>query len=111
LSHGHIEQLEIQLKAEVESLLALAEQADPSAVPDGMSLPEEISRRQARLEDMALAKARIEERAKARFEKERAEYEDKLARREQKARESGRRPGGKPPKPPVAGPKEQERST
>ena len=27
LSHGHIEQLEIQLKAEVESLLAQAEQA------------------------------------------------------------------------------------
>ena len=106
--HGHIEQLEIQLKAEVASLLALAEQADQSAVPDGMNLPAEIARRQARLEAMAAAKVKIEERAKARFEKEQAEYEAKLAHREQKAKESGKKPGGKPPKPPVAGPKAQD---
>ena len=108
LSHGHIEQLEIQLKAEVESLLAMAEQADQSAVPDGMSLPEEISRRQVRLDAMAAAKAKIEARAKVRFEKELAEYEAKLSRREQKAKESGKKPGGKLPKPPMAGPKAQD---
>jgi transposase len=108
LSHGHIEQLEIQLKAEVELLLALAERADQSTVPDGMNLPEEIARRQARLAAMATAKVKIEERAKARFEKEQAEYEAKLARREQKAKESGKQPGGKPPKPPVAVPKAQD---
>ncbi len=108
LSHGHIEQLEIQLKAEVESLLAMAEQADQSAVPDGMSLPEEISRRQVRLDAMAAAKAKIEARAKVRFEKEQADCEAKLARREQKAKESGKKPGGKPPKPPTAGPKAQD---
>ena len=110
LSHGRIEQLEIQLKAEVESLLAMAEQADQSAVPDGMNLPEEIARRQVRLDVMAAAKVKVkvEERAKARFEKEQAEYEAKLARREQKTKESGRKPGGKPPQPPVAGPKAQD---
>ena len=108
LSHGHIEQLEIQLKAEVESLLAMAEQADQSAVADGMNLPEEIARRQTRLEAMACAKAKIEARAKERFEKEQAEYEAKLARREQKAKESGKKPGGKPPKPPAVGPKAQD---
>ena len=48
LSHGHIEQLETPLKAEVDSLLAQAEQADQSAVPDGMNLPAAITRRQAR---------------------------------------------------------------
>ena len=108
LSHGHIEQLEIQLKAEVETLLAMAEQADHSAAPDGMSLPEEISRRQTRLEAMAIAKAKIEERAKVRFEKAQAEHEEKVTRREQKTKESGKKPGGKPPKPPVAGPKAQD---
>lgn len=77
---GHVEQLEIQLKAKVESLLAMAEQADQSAALDGMNLPEEISRRQTRLAAMAAAKAKIEERAQARFEKEQAEYEAKLAR-------------------------------
>lgn len=75
---GHVEQLEIQLKAKVESLLAMAEQADQSAALDGMNLPEEISRRQTRLAAMAAAKAKIEERAQARFEKEQAEYEAKL---------------------------------
>ena len=43
--------------------MALAEQADQSAVPDGMNLPAEITRREARLEAMAAAKAKIEERA------------------------------------------------
>src|SRR5574343_1199837 len=108
LSHGHIEQLEIQLKAEVDSLLAQAEQADQSAVPDGMSLPAEITRRQARLDAMAAAKIKIEERAKVRFEKEQAEFEARVARREQKSKGSGKPPGGKPPKPPVAGPKAQD---
>jgi DNA invertase Pin-like site-specific DNA recombinase len=88
--------------------LALAERADQSTVPDGMNLPEEIARRQARLVAMATAKVKIEERAKARFEKEQAEYEAKLARREQKAKESGKKPSGKPPKPPVAVPKAQD---
>ena len=73
-----------------------------------MNLPGEIARRQARLEAMAAAKAKIEERAQVRFEKEQAEYERKLARREAKAKESGKRPGGKPPKPPTAGPKAQD---
>lgn len=45
-----------------------------------MNLPEEISRRQTRPAAMAAAKAKIEERAQARFEKEQAEYEAKLAR-------------------------------
>ena len=108
LSHGRIEPLEIQLKAEVESLLAQAEQADQSTVPDGMNLPEEIARRQVRLEAMAAAKVKIEERAKARFEKEQAEHEAKLAHRAQKLKESGKKPGGKPPKPPTAGPKAQD---
>ena len=31
-----------------------------------------------------------------------------MARREAKAKESGKKPGGKPPKPPTAGPKAQD---
>src|SRR5271163_1837039 len=41
LSHGHIEKLEVQIKAEVQELLALAEQADRADVPDGVTLPDE----------------------------------------------------------------------
>lgn len=108
LSHGHIEQLESQLKAEVQELLELAEQADQLAVPDGMSLPEEIARRGARLAAMAEAKAKIEARAKERFAKEHAEYQAKLTQREAKATASGNKPRGKAPKPPVAGPRDKD---
>lgn len=108
LSYGHIEKLEHQLKDEVQQLLLLAEQADQSVVPDGMSLPEEIARREARLVAMATAKAKIEARAKVRYEKELAEYQTKLARCEAQAVE-GQKPRGRPPKAPKAGarPKDQ----
>ena len=108
LSHGHIEKMEAQLQAEVQELLALAEQADQSNVPDGVSLPEEIQRREDRLKAMAEAKTKIEARAKARFEREQADYQAKLAAREEKQKKTGKKPGGRPPKPPTAGPKAQD---
>ncbi len=108
LSHGHIEKIETQLKAQVQELLSLAERADGADIPDGVNLPAEIKRREDRLKALAEAKAKIEARAKARFERERAEYETKVARREQKAKETGKKPGGKPPKPPAAGPRPQD---
>ncbi len=103
LSHGHIEKIETQLKAEVQELLALAEKTDRVDVPDGVNLPDEIKRREDRLALMAAAKAKIEARAKERFEREQAEYEAKLARRTAKAEETGRKPGGKPPQAPTPG--------
>ena len=103
LSHGHIEKLEAHLKAEVQELLALAEQADRTDVPDGVSLPVEIKHRQERLMAMAEAKAKIAARAKERFEREQAAYAAKVAQRDAKTRESGRKPGGKPPRPPGSG--------
>ncbi len=108
LSHGHIEQLEVQLNAEVDALLAQAEQADQSSVPDGMSLLEEIRRRRERREKMDAAKQKIEARARARFEQEQADYQAKQERRQARAQQTGKPPGGKPPKPPVAGPKAQD---
>ena len=104
LSHGHAEKLEAQLKAEVAELLALAEAADRVEVPDGMSLPEELARREERLARIGAAKAAIEARARQRFAREQAEHEAKLAARAEKAAASGRKPGGKPPAPPQAGP-------
>ena len=49
LSYRHAEKLEKRLKQEVQQLLQLAEQADAADVPDGMSIPEELERREARL--------------------------------------------------------------
>ena len=104
LSYGHASKIEAQLKAEVAELMALAEATDQADLPDGMSVPEELARREARLARIAQAKATIEARAKARFERQQAEYEAKLKAREEKAKQTGRRPGGRPPAPPTAGP-------
>lgn len=96
--------IEAQLKAEVADLLAKAEAADAADVPDGMSVPEELAQRDARLAKLAEARAKIEARAKERFERERAEYEATLAERAAKTEATGRKPGGWPPQPPVEGP-------
>ena len=92
-------------KKEVEQLWLLADQADEALIPDGMKIPEELVRREQRLATIAEAKKKIEARATERYEQEKQVYENKLAEREQKAKERGRKLGGKAPKPPVLGPK------
>ena len=72
----------------------MAEAADKEDVPDGMKIPEELSRRRARLEAIARAKAEIEDRAKERHARELEAYEEKMAKRQKK------KPRGKVPKPP-----------
>jgi transposase len=104
LSYEHAGKLEAQLKAEVGTLLATAEAADQADLPDGMSIPEELERREARLKKLAAARAKIAARASERLAREQAEYETKMAARQAKARAHGKKPGGKPPAPPVAGP-------
>ena len=108
LSYGHSLKLEQQLKEEVRKLLALAIAADSEAVPDGMSLPEEIALRSDRLEAIAAAKIKIEARARERFEQEQADYQTKLARREAKSKETGKPPRGQPPTPPKIGPADKD---
>ena len=108
LSHGHITTLETQLKAEVQELLALAEGADQSDIPDGMNLPEEIKRREDRLAVMDTARTKIAARAKVRFDAEQATYEEKLAKRAARTAETGRKPTGKPPQPPSAAPRAED---
>src|SRR6266436_6359291 len=97
LSYEHAGKIEAQLKAEVAELLARAEAADKADVPDGMSIPEELARREKRLAKLA------EARAKERYEREKAEHEAKLAAREAKTKATGKKPGGKPPQPPAEG--------
>jgi transposase len=104
LSYEHAGKIETQLKAEVADLLAKAEAADQADVPDGMSIPEELERRKVRLEKLAAARATIEARAKERFDREQAEHQAKIEAREAKIEATGKKPGGKPPQPPVEGP-------
>jgi hypothetical protein len=108
LSHGHIQVIEGQLKAQVQELLGLAESADRTDLPDGIKLPEEIKRRQDRLAAMDAAKVKIEARAHARFEQEQVAYHEKLDQRAAATKLTGKQLGGLPPKAPATGPTAQD---
>ena len=104
LSWEHANRIEAQLEAEVADLMARAEATDRADVPDGMSIPDELARRAARLARIADAKAAIEARAKERHAREAAAHDAKVAERDAKAARTGRKPRGRPPVPPVEGP-------
>ena len=89
LSYERAGQIEAQLKAEVAELMAKAEAADQADVPDGISIPEELARREKRLAAIATAKATIEARAKERHAREKAEHDAKLAERAAKTAATG----------------------
>ena len=103
LSWGHAIELEQQLNQEVARLMAVAETADSTEVPDGMDIPSELAQREQRLKAIAEAKAKLEARAAERQAAEQAEYEAKQAQRQAKAQSSGRPPRGPEPKPPEPG--------
>jgi len=107
LSWGYANKIEGQLRQEVQQLLALAENSDRAAVPDGMDVPAEIARREDRLSAIAQAKAKIEQRAAERRAVEQQEFEAKTAKR-QAQRNAGKKPRGKDPEPPAAGPKDSD---
>jgi len=108
LSYGHAKKIEKQLKREVKQLLRLAEQADGVNVADGMSIPEELERRELRLAAIAEARAKIEARAEERLEREQAEHASKLAARAEQEKNTGKKPRGRPPEPPTGGVKDKD---
>src|SRR5271163_4256699 len=105
LSYEHAGKIEAQLKGEVAELMAKAEAADAADIPDGMSVPDELARREERLRKIAEAKATIVARAKERHAREMAEHDAKMAAREAKITATGKKPGGRPPQPPTEGPR------
>jgi hypothetical protein len=105
MSYGHAKKLEAKLKAEVAELMKRAEAANAKDLPEGLNLPEELSRREQRLAAIAAAKKKIEARVKAEAE---AAYAAKLAAREQRAKKNGKRPGGRPPTPPSGTPTDRD---
>jgi transposase len=108
VSYKRLRELEIQLRAEVEELFALSEQMDQREVPDGLVVREEIARREDRLVRLAEAKTVLEARARERETAEQEDYEARLAQRAERERTTGRRTGGRPPSPPVPGPRDND---
>src|SRR2546423_8490668 len=105
VSYKRLLEVEAQLRSEVEELFTLSEQSEQPEVPDGLVVRDEITRREDRLARLAQAKAVLEVRAQERTAEEQADYEAKLAQRAERERTTGRRPGGRPPTPPVPGPR------
>jgi len=110
LSYEYACELEEQLMGEVEELMEKAEEADAEDLPDEMSVPEEIARREERIERIREAKQTIEERAERRYEEEQAAYEEnayeenayeeKMQKRREEEERAGRKKPGPKPKPP-----------
>jgi transposase len=110
VSYKRLGELEAQLRQEVHELLELGEQADQGALrlPEGLVVEDEIAIRKEWLENLAEARSVLEARAQERYEAEQAAYEAKLREREGKAKRSGRKPPGRQPKPPEAGPQDKD---
>ena len=108
VSYKRLLALEAFLQAEVNEIFALAESADGGQLPPEMNIQNELERRQKQLAGLAEAKKVLEARAQARYEVEQADYEATMREREEKAAKSGRKPRGRPPKPPVPGPRDKD---
>ena len=108
VSYKRLLELETHLRAEVDQLFLLAEQADRHELPAGVNVADEIALRQERLARLAEAKKVLQARAQERQAAEQAEYEAKLREREAKAQRSGRIPRGRPPTPPSGEPQDKD---
>lgn len=108
VSYKRAGQLETRLRREVEELTQLAEQADRDGreLPPNLNVATEIAFRLERLANLAEAKQVLEARAQERYQAEQAAYAAKLHEREQKAKRTGRRPGGRGPTPPSPEPRD-----
>jgi transposase len=104
MSHEHLEKQLKLAEEQIDELLAKAEEADSAPLHDGLSIPGEIKRREDRIAKLKEARKAMEARAKARFEYEQAEHEARIAAREAKEKETGRKSRGKKPGPPQEGP-------
>jgi transposase len=108
VSYKRLLALEAHLRAEVDQLFSLAEQADRHELPEGLNLADEIALRQERLARLAEAKQVLQARAQERQAAEQAEYEAKQRERAAKAKRSGRKPPGRPPAPPSGEPQDKD---
>lgn len=101
VSYQHLVKLRAALESDVEQLLKLAEAADAVSLPESVEVAAEIERRRQKLAQLAQAEAVLKARAQERYELENAEYEAKIAERTAREQQTGRKPKGRPPKPPL----------
>src|SRR3990172_1943261 len=108
MSYEYIQKLEKQLEEEIEKLLNLAAEKDESEKDLEFDIPEELKLRKDRLAKIQEAKKVVEQRASERYQKEKAEYDAKMAHRKEKETTTGKKPKGKEPKAPSEEPGEKD---
>jgi transposase len=108
VSYERAGQMIQELEREVQQLMAKAEAADSKPLQEGLSIPEEITRREERQGQLKKAREVIEERARQRAQAQQPEYEKKVADRQAK-RQAGETVRGQEPQAPspTPGPKDQ----
>lgn len=92
VSYERAGQMILQLETEVDQLMRKAEDADSTPLDDGLSIPDEIARREARIEKLKTARKAIEQRARERAGRELQEKQE----RHEKRKKDGKRVRGKP---------------
>lgn len=92
-----------QLELEIEELTNMAEKADSTPLDDGLTIPDEIKRREDRKLKLNEARKVIEERYKEIKQQKQAEYNEKQKKRDE-LRKNGKKPRGREPKPPSDNP-------
>jgi len=107
VSYGRILSMEQRLRQEIDELFALAEKAE-SEQPDDFDIDDEVGRRTKKLANLAQAKAVIEAMAAQRHAEEQADYERKMAVRQEKEAQTGKKSRGGTPQPPEPGPRDKE---
>lgn len=99
VSYKRAEEMIRQLELEIEQLTRKAEEADSTPLDTGLSLPEEIKRREDRKTALTEARKVIEERYEDVRKQKQQEYEEKMEAREEE-RKNGKGPRGRTPVPP-----------
>ena len=84
-----------------------SDKADNSPVPQELIIPDELKRRKNRLAVIEKAKVEIERRAEERYQRELADYQEKVSNRNA-IRGGGEKPKGKEPQAPKAGPRDKD---
>jgi transposase len=100
-SYARMGETEQRLKAEIEALLKQAKDVDAAEDAQygkgrrGDELPDELARRESRLQKIVQAKAELEREAREKAERERAQAEAKLAARRDEEKQTGKKKGGR----------------
>ncbi len=108
LSWEYANKLDAQVKDEIAKLMEKAAVEELSASSPTINISDELTRRTDRLVKIAKAKAEIEARAKARYEDEKKDYDEKVAARQEIKTKTGKSAKGRAPVAPQEGPRAKD---